>query len=92
MTGSLIIRTIRTAHCKRGPQRCAKCREMNREQICLLDIDPPQPGMMQRRVIEVEIDGERAWREFDVVRAFESTEEALAYAAEHAIQDIQLGG
>ena len=86
-----IIRTIPTVHCKRGPQRCEKCREMNTERICLLDIDPPQPGMMQRRTIEVKIDGERVWREFDVVRAFESAEEALAYAAEHHIQDIELG-
>ena len=85
-----IIRTIRTTHCKRGPQRCAICRQMNAARICLLDIDPPQPGMMQRRTIEVEIDGKRVWREFDVVRAFASEEQALAYAATHHIQDIAL--
>ena len=26
-----IIRKIRTAHCKRGPERCVKCKEMNVE-------------------------------------------------------------
>jgi hypothetical protein len=86
-----IIRKMKTAHCKRGPQRCEKCREMNVEQICLLDIDPPQRGMLQRRVIEVESDGERTWREFDVARTFESAEEALAYAAAHQIRDVELG-
>jgi hypothetical protein len=64
---------------------------MNVERICLLDIDPPHPGTMQRRVIEVEIDGERAWREFDVVRTFENEDETLAYAAAHHIRDIELG-
>ena len=86
-----IIRTMRTAHCKRGPQRCEKCREMDTERICLLDIDPLQPGMMQRRVIEVEIDGERAWREFDIVRTFENADEARAFATAHHIQDVELG-
>jgi hypothetical protein len=46
--------------------------------------------MMQRRTIEVKIDGERVWREFDVVRAFADAEQALAYAATHHIQDIAL--
>ncbi len=86
-----IIRTIRMAHCKRGPERCSKCREMNVERICLLDVDPPQQGELQRRVIEVEIDGERVWREFDVVRAFENADEARAYAAVQHIQDVELG-
>ena len=81
-----IIRKIRLAHCKRGPERCEQCREMNAEQICLLDINPPDAGLMQRRVIQV---GD-SWHEFDVVRIFESVGEAQAYAAEHGISDIQL--
>ena len=86
-----IIRTIQIAHCKRGPQRCETCRDMNVERICLLDVDPPDPGMMQRRVIEVQIAGQRTWREFDVVRIFENTDEAYAYAAAHRIQDVEIG-
>lgn len=86
-----IIRTIRMAHCKRGPERCEKCREMNIERICLLDVDPPRQGEQQRRVIEVEIDGEKVWREFDVVRVFENADEARDYAATNDIDDIELG-
>ena len=85
-----IIRKIRLAHCKRGPRLCEKCREMDEERICLLDISPPDYGLMQRRVIEVEIDGERTWREFDVARAFESAEQARRYAAEHGLDDIAI--
>ncbi len=42
-----IIRRLRLAHCKKGPDRCAQCREMNVEKICLLAIAPPQPGELQ---------------------------------------------
>ncbi len=76
-----IIRRIRLAHCKRGPAVCEQCRALDVEKYCLLDVDPPQPGLVQRRVIQVTLDGEPAWREFDVVRAFDSRDEAAAYAA-----------
>jgi len=83
-----IIRKIRLAHCKKGPAVCEKCREMNEEKICLLDICPPDQGMVQRRVIEVRRDGESVWREFDIVRAFENEGEAREYADVNGIQDI----
>jgi len=82
-----IIRTIRIAHCKRGPERCEQCREMNGERICQLDIDPPQPGMMQRRLIEID----KVWHEFDVVRVFADVDEARAYAAAQHIDDGEWG-
>ncbi len=81
-----IIRKIRLAHCKRGPSVCAKCREMDVEKICLLDISPPGADELQRRVIQVNVGGEEVWREFDVVRAFESEAEAKAYADENGIE------
>ena len=81
-----IIRKIRLAHCKRGPSVCAKCREMDVEKICLLDVSPPDAGELQRRVIQVNVGGEQVWREFDVVRVFESEAEARAYADENGIE------
>lgn len=85
-----IIRVIRTAHCARGPKLCAKCREMDVPKICLLDIDPPNQGREARRTIEVEISGKSEWREFDVIRSFESEAEARKYAAENGIADVDL--
>lgn len=84
-----IIRKIRLAHCKKGPSICDKCREMGAEKICLLDIRPPRMGEIQRRVIQVNREGGKVWREFDVVRAFESEEEANEYADRHAIEDVE---
>jgi hypothetical protein len=84
-----IIRKIRLAHCKRGPSVCEKCREMDVEKICLLDISPPGAGELQRRVIQANVDGEEVWREFDVVRAFESEAEARTYADANGISDAE---
>ena len=85
-----IIRSIRLAHCKRGPEACDKCRAMDIERYCLLDVSPPNAGMEQRRVIEVTVDGETTWREFDVVKVFRDAQEAAAYAAHNGIGDTDL--
>lgn len=85
-----IIRTIRQAHCARGPELCTKCRALDKPAICLLDIDPPNQGCEARRTIEVEIGGKREWREFDVVRTFANEAEARRYAAENGISDVDL--
>jgi hypothetical protein len=85
-----VIRTVRIAHCKRGPGRCEKCGEMDAERICLLEICPPGEGEMQRRVIRMEENGVQVWREFDIVRSFESREEAQTYAEQQGIDDVEL--
>ena len=87
---SYVIRRMRLAHCKRGPSVCEKCREMDEEKICLLDVCPPRQGEIQRRVIELETEGERVWREFDIVRVLESEAEAGEYAATHGIEDVEI--
>jgi hypothetical protein len=86
------IRPIRLAHCKRGPERCETCREMDAERWCLLDIAPPDAGLQQRRVIDVEIDGETQWREFDVVRVFADEDEARTFADEQGLPWPGTGG
>ncbi len=79
-----IIKKIALAHCQRGPARCAKCREMSANaQYSLLDLCPQTPAA--RRVTEVIINGQKEWREFDVVRSFGSLSEARAYAETHNI-------
>jgi hypothetical protein len=37
----------------------------------------------------VDIGGEKAWREFDIVKIFESEAEAREYAQSHGIDDIE---
>jgi hypothetical protein len=85
-----IIRKLRWAHCKRGPSFCQQCRETNVDGMCLLDVSPPRQGEVQRRVIRVQMDGEWVWREFDIVKVFDSAEAAIGYADRNGIEDIDL--
>ena len=85
-----VIRKMRLAHCKRGPAVCEKCKEMDEERICLLDVCPADAGLMQRRVIQLTVDGEEVWREFDIVRVFDDEEEARKYARENGVGDVEL--
>jgi len=84
-----VIRKVRLAHCKRGPERCDECRALDTERICLLDVCPPREGEVQRRVIKLIRDGVEIWREFDIVTVFESQEAARSYAVEHAVGDVE---
>jgi len=86
----LIITEVRTAHCKLGPERCETCRDTDVAEICLLEVDPPDRGMVQRRVMEVTVAGETSWREYDVIRSFETVEEARSYADVHGIDVVDL--
>jgi hypothetical protein len=61
---------------------------MNVVKIGLLDISPPHPGEMARRVIALQHGGEQVWREFDLVRTFETEAEALQYAAGHGLEAL----
>jgi hypothetical protein len=79
-----VIRKVRLAHCKLGPTRCEKCRELDAEKICLLEIDPE--GEMQRRVIQLHDEG--TWHEFEILTTFATGEEARTYAARHGIEDV----
>jgi hypothetical protein len=81
----LIIRRISLAHCAKGPVICAKCKAMDRAKYCLLKLCTPDGTT--RRVIEVTEGGKKVFREFEVVKIFDSKEEAQKYSQEHSITD-----
>ena len=85
-----IIRRIRTARRKRDADACDDPQETSSEAICLLELFSPGSGVMQRRAIEVSLDGERVWLEFEIVTSFESVEAALTYAHEHGIEHVDI--
>jgi hypothetical protein len=61
---------------------------MDGERVCLLALFAPDEGLMQRRLIEVQVEGETVWRAFDVLRVFADEEEARAYARKRGITDV----
>ncbi|UCH97810.1 MAG: hypothetical protein JSV88_13415, partial [Candidatus Aminicenantes bacterium] len=82
-----IIQKITLAHCARGIRTCPKCREVYTRKYCLLDICVG--GNAARPVIEVEINGEKVWREFDIIKVFETYDKAFAYARSHKIPFVK---
>ena len=89
-SGQRVIRRVRVAHCKLGPVQCEDCREDLTRAICLLALYPPGSGLMQRRAIEVTLEGQAVWREFEIVRRFANEAEARCYASEHGIDDVEV--
>jgi hypothetical protein len=59
-----------------------------KNRICLLDICPPDKGMVARPMIPFLIDGKSVYREYDVVKVFENADEAKKYAKEQGITDV----
>jgi hypothetical protein len=46
-------------------------------------------GNAARPVIEVVIDGEKVWREFDIIKVFETYDKAIAYAEVHKVPFVK---
>ncbi|HNV69471.1 MAG TPA: hypothetical protein PKO06_07240 [Candidatus Ozemobacteraceae bacterium] len=88
--GRHLIRRMSLPHCKRGPMRCAKCKAGEGQIVfSLIDVFPPNRGMVQRPVTEVTIDGTKQYLEYDVVKVFATEAEARAFAAQHQLTDCQ---
>jgi len=70
--------------------RCAKCKAGEGQIVfSLIDVFPPNRGMVQRPVTEVTIDGTKQYLEYDVVKVFATEAEARAFAAQHQLTDCQ---
>ncbi|MEM3563600.1 MAG: hypothetical protein QXS27_04995 [Candidatus Jordarchaeaceae archaeon] len=75
-----LIRKMSVPHCARGHLRCEKCRIMEKEKkICLLKVYF-EPGEIARPVIDIYVDGEKKFCEYDLIKTFENEEEAKRYA------------
>lgn len=90
MTPRYVIRRIALAHCKRGPARCARCSEVARERVCLLDTLPTAHPEAARPVIACQEDGVTVWRTYDVVGEFATADEARDFARGQGIDDVGL--
>ena len=85
-----IIRVISPPHCARGPTRCEQCKEaLKNSKICLLRLYS-NGSEVSRPVMEVTREGERMFFPFDVMKYFESKDDALEYAKKHSISDVDI--
>jgi hypothetical protein len=59
-------------------------------EICLLNLCPPNKGMVARPMMGLMINGEIKMFEYDVEKVFKSAQEAREYAAQNGITDISV--
>ncbi|MFW9847178.1 MAG: hypothetical protein ACFFD6_10545 [Candidatus Thorarchaeota archaeon] len=85
-----IIRKISIPHCAKGPQGCEACAEAAKVKVICLVRVYYDPGRFARPIMELSRDGGTAYYEFDVVRRFESESEAVRYALDNGIEDIEI--
>jgi hypothetical protein len=85
-----IIRRISPPHCARGPSRCEKCKEAAQtKMLCLLRVYLA-PSQIARPVIYLKKDGMDSYFAFDVMKRFEDENQAIEYAKQHGIVDVDL--
>ncbi|MFW9889912.1 MAG: hypothetical protein ACFFER_17150, partial [Candidatus Thorarchaeota archaeon] len=85
-----MIRAISPPHCARGPNRCDACAEAAKTKVICLVRVYLDPGQFARPIMELSRDGDTSYYEFDVVRQFETEAEAMEYARNKGIRDVQI--
>jgi hypothetical protein len=85
-----IIRVMSPPHCARGPHGCEECAEAAKIKIICLVRVYFDPGLFARPLMELSRDGDTSYYEFDVVRRFESKSEAIKYALDNGIEDMEI--
>ena len=87
----LAVRLLHAGHCARGPLRCPRCRdaEARPPAAALLDLCPDDP-QAARPTVAASRAGQRVWLAYEVLRWFDSPEQARAFAAERGLSDVEL--
>ena len=79
-----VIRKINYPILKRVPPK-----QKQEKRIALLDVCPSNPTTIARPMIEIERNGEKQNRVFDVAKVFKNKAEARKYAKENNITDVK---
>lgn len=87
----LAIHVMKKGHCARGPASCEKCKTAAAEPARpkLLDLCP-WPADAARPVVELVRGGEKTYRVYEVLKSFDTAEEARAFAAQYGLEDVKL--
>ncbi|MHA1724521.1 MAG: hypothetical protein ACTSYC_03715 [Promethearchaeota archaeon] len=82
-----IIKKLILFHCARCAKFCEKCNELAKEgkKFCLIQVYLT-PTNQTKPIFEIELDGKKILREFDVVKIFKNNNEARQYSINHSIE------
>lgn len=84
-----IIRVIEGVHCAKGPKGCKKCQEAGiQNRLCLIRIykkasEEPRP------IIELPEREDQQYFTYDVLKCFDTVQQAHEYAHENEIWDVE---
>lgn len=82
-----VLKKMARIHCARGPKRCKICKEYAEDKRwALLIVNPDENPMATRPMIELEVDGEMVFQQFDVLAYYDDIKEALNYVEEKGIK------
>jgi hypothetical protein len=84
-----IIRNIELNHCDQGPTYCEICIENAPAKYTLLDICP-QDFSLDRRQIDLGDEHEAVIVEYEIIRVFDSPQNAQLFADENGLFDIEI--
>lgn len=86
----LAIQVMKKVHCARGPARCEKCKAAAAEPARpkLLDLCP-WPPEAARPVVDLVRDGGTQHHVYDVLKTFDTLDQARAFAAEYGLRDVK---
>lgn len=83
-----IIRVIEGVHCAKGPKGCKKCADAGiQNKLCLIRIYK-QASTDPRPVIELDREDQQYFT-YDVLKCFNSIQEAHDYAEKHEVWDVE---
>ena len=84
-----IIRVIEGVHCAKGPKGCKKCADAGiQNKLCLIRIFK-EASEEPRPIIELPEREDQQYFTYDVLKCFDTMEQARNYAQEHEIWDVE---
>ena len=84
-----MIKKMPHIHCARGPKGCEKCKEWAQKgnDFALIEVFL-EGGKVARPMTEIYVGCQRIFGEYDVLRRFDSDEEAKQYAIDHGVEIV----
>ncbi|MFW9834778.1 MAG: hypothetical protein ACFFEK_12335 [Candidatus Thorarchaeota archaeon] len=84
-----IIRVIEGVHCAKGPNGCKKCAEAGiQNKLCLIRIFK-EASEEPRPIIELAEREDQQYFTYDVLKCFDSLQDAHEYAENNGIWDVE---
>ncbi len=83
------IKYMSLGHCARGPSRCEKCKEAEKDKKYYILKADYEESMSARPTVELIKDGKKTHVYYNVIKGFKTEKEAINHAREKGLNLIQ---